>query len=306
MAEPDGRAHPISSDAGISPTDPLPGATIADAEAAHVRPGDPGTAAYPVSESEYWRVAFCGEPYYESGRGFEDYSSAYELGWVGCNHYGGDFDIAERVLANDWPMRKGVSGLTWEQALPAVRAGWQRAEMTRSCVSDGSAAPDVVLQTLNELLENARDGELGFRDAAAHSHTPELVALFERLAQGCADAGAGWHGIQGLGGVAGESVSMSGAAHRVWLQIRSLFGGASDGTLLAECERGLQTLSDRYREALGRNLPAELHGAVQRQFEEAQRHRDHIRRLRNRSGRLCPLGDRAGDVGGATLQEVVR
>lgn len=39
---------------------------------------------------------------------------------------------------------------------------------------------------------------------------------------------------------------------------------------------------DCERRALQRNLPHELHALVQRHFEDAQRHRDHIGRVRER------------------------
>jgi uncharacterized protein (TIGR02284 family) len=252
-------------------------------DAAQVRPGDPGHAAYPVSETEYWREAHVHEPYYAAGRGFEDYSTAYELGWVSFNLYGGEFDTAERVLANDWLVRKGVSTLSWEDARAAARAAWQRAYNARSFATDGTAAPEEVLAVLQDLFASARDGELGFREAATHARAPELVSLFERLAQHCAEAAAQWQQRSAaLGARFDESGTVAGAAQRVWLQIRGLFGGASDQTLLAECERGQDDILAHARAALTRNLPPDLHAAVQRHFEQAQRQHDHIRSLRER------------------------
>jgi uncharacterized protein (TIGR02284 family) len=268
---------PASSGAGASLRDPGTG------EAAQVRPGDPGQAAYPLAQAEYWREAFAGEPYYESGRSFADYATAYELGWGGYHVYGGEFDPAERVLANDWMMRKGVSTLPWEQARPAVRAAWQRADNARSFVTDGTAGPADVRQTLGELFGSACDGEQGFREAVAHARSPELVALFERLAQQCAGVAAELQShIERLGGTADQGGTMAAAAQRAWLQIRSLFGGASDEKVLAQCERGQADMLGRYREALRRHLPDELHALVQQQFEQAQRHHDHLRRMQDR------------------------
>ena len=251
--------------------------------AAQVRPGDPGRAAYPLSEADYWREVHRREPYYESGRSFEDYSTAYELGWVSYNLYGGEFDTAERVLANDWVMRKGVSALAWDEARPAARAAWQRAHNASSIATDGTAAPEEVLAVLQDLCESARDGELGFREAATHARAPELVALFERLAQHCSEAAARWQECGAArGGRVDESGTVAAAAQRVWLQVRGLFGGASDETLLAECERGQDDLVRHAREALDRNLPCDLHAAVQHHFEQAQRQLDHIKSLRER------------------------
>jgi len=257
--------------------------------AAQVRPGDPQHAAYPLDQAQYWRESHASEPYYEAGRGFEDYSTAYELGWVSYHLYGGEFATAERVLANDWLVRKGVSKLSWEQARPAVRAAWQRAHNARSFASDGSAAPEQVLAALTDLSESARDGELGFREAATHARSPELAALFEQLAQRCGASAAAWQDrIAALGGSADGGGTVAGTAQRVWLQVRGLFGGAGEHTLLHECERGQGDIVQHLGEALARNLPLDLHEAVQREYEVAQRQLDHIAALRER-GSAAPL-----------------
>ena len=72
-------------------------------------------------------------------------------------------------------------------------------------------------------------------------------------------------------------------AWRVWLQIRGLFGGTGDDALLQECGRGLDGIAGQCCAALRANLPRELHAAVQRQLEQAQRHADHVRRLRQQA-----------------------
>jgi uncharacterized protein (TIGR02284 family) len=263
--------------------DPISGRGAHAADQA--RQGMPAAqVGYPSSEIEYWREAYSREPYYESGRNFEDYSPACELGWVSYSAYGGEFEAADRVMANDWEVRKGVSTLSWDEARPAARAGWQRAENARSYVTDESASHDQVIETLNDLLETARDGELGFREAAEHVKTPNLSALFGRRAETSREAAAELQDqIQRLGGKMDEGGTVTGAAHRVWVHIRGLFGGASDETMLNECERGEDAALARYRKALKQNLPQEIHAMVQRQFETAQRNHDMIKSLRDRA-----------------------
>jgi uncharacterized protein (TIGR02284 family) len=250
---------------------------------------DLGTTAaaagtYPEDEVAYWRESYSSDPYFEEGRGFQDYIPAYELGWVSYSTYGGEFDSADRVLANDWEMRKGVSGLSWDQARPASRAAWQRARNARDFTTDGTAGAEQVIETLNDLLENARDGELGFREAAEHTQTPSLSALFGRRAETCRQAAVELQDrIQRLGGKVDQGGSVTGAAHRVWVHIRGLFGGASDETMLNECERGEDAAVARYRKALRQNLPSDIHAMVLRQFEGVQRNHDMIKSLRDRA-----------------------
>jgi uncharacterized protein (TIGR02284 family) len=262
------------------PYDPVSSAAATQAD---IRPGNrlPGL---PLSEIEYWREAYTREPYYEDGRHFEDYSPAYEIGWAGCHDYGGEFDTADRVMAADWSVRKGVSSLSWPEARAASRAAWQRAHNAREYTTDGSAKPEEVVAALNELLENARDGELGFREAAEHTKTPHLSALFGRRAQAYREAAAELQErIEQLGGQVEQGGSVGGAAHRAWVHIRGLFGGASDDTMLTECERGEDEALARYQKALKQNLPVEIHAMVQRQFEWAQRNHDMLKSLRDRA-----------------------
>lgn len=245
-------------------------------------PGVAGT--YPETEADYWRANYASDPYVEAGRAWEDYGPAYELGWISYSTYGGEFDAADRVLASDWEVRKGVSGLSWDQARPASRAAWQRAHHASEYTTDGSASTGTVIETLNDLLENARDGELGFREAAEHTKTQSLAALFGRRAQTCRQAAAELQEqIQRLGGKPDAGGSVTGAAHRVWVHIRGLFGGASDEIMLTECERGEDAAVARYRKALKQNLPQDIHAMVQRQFEGALRNHDMIKSLRDRA-----------------------
>ncbi|MBT2322910.1 PA2169 family four-helix-bundle protein [Variovorax paradoxus] len=250
----------------------------------HAADVNPVDRAYPGEEADYWRNAYAEEPYYEKGRNFDDYAAAYELGWTSYMAHGGEFDIVDRDVANDWLVRKGVSSLSWDEARPASRAAWQRAHNKATYMSDGSASSGQIIETLNDLLENARDGELGFREAAEHTKTPQLGALFGRRAETCRQAAVELQKeIAKRGGTEDRGGTVSGAAHRVWVHIRGLFGGASDDTMLTECERGEDAAVARYRKALKQNLPAELHALVLRQFEGAQRNHDMIKMLRDRA-----------------------
>jgi uncharacterized protein (TIGR02284 family) len=237
-------------------------------------------SVYPGAEVQYWREAYSREPYFDPDRNFEDYHPAYELGSTGYSNYGGEFDTADRVLANDWDVHRGVSRLSWDEARPACRAAWQRAHNASTYHTDGSAPAETVIATLSDAVNHARDGELGFTEAAAHTETPALKEFFERRARACRDSAAELQQqLSQLGGQAEESGSVSAAAHRVWLQIRGLFGGAGDDTILAECQRGESEALSHLREALQRNLPDEIHAVMLRQYECTQRNQDMVKTL---------------------------
>src|SRR5690606_33322823 len=60
----------------------------------------------PTVEEEYWRSHYTSEPYYESGRSYEDYAPAYRTGYEGRARYGvRRFEEVEDDLEADYNQR---------------------------------------------------------------------------------------------------------------------------------------------------------------------------------------------------------
>jgi len=99
-------------------------------------------AVNPTAEAAHWRENYDKEPYYESGKSFDDYAPAYEHGLSGRTRYEDDWDTAEPRLASDWESSRGSSSLDWQKAKPASRAAWDRAGMLQagSGIGGGSGA----------------------------------------------------------------------------------------------------------------------------------------------------------------------
>ena len=80
-----------------------------------------------ANEELYWREHFAAEPYYDSTFDFDEYLPAWRTGWEGRAKYPGrSFEEAEGDLQADFNWNRGQSRLLWEQAKPAVRAGFER------------------------------------------------------------------------------------------------------------------------------------------------------------------------------------
>ena len=77
-------------------------------------------------EDSFWQRAFRQERYYSARFDYEDYAPAYCVGYAGWAQYGGDFGDAEPSLCANWERIKGDSRLCLEQAMPAIRAAWNR------------------------------------------------------------------------------------------------------------------------------------------------------------------------------------
>ncbi|MEJ7687402.1 MAG: PA2169 family four-helix-bundle protein [Variovorax sp.] len=244
----------------------------------------------PTQEEAYWRANYDKEKYYDPARSYDDYGPAYEMGWAGRAERGTDFEVVEPSLASEWETRRGASSLDWDQARPATRAAWDRADDTyygkqangSDIVNDEDLSDDDVVDVLNDLLENARDGEYGFRTCAEQVETANAKQLFASRAAGCRQAEDELVGlIRNYGGEPASGGTTAGALHRGWVQIKGSVGADSELSILESCERGEDAAIARYRKALKQSLPADVRAVVQKQADGAQKNHDEIRDMRN-------------------------
>ncbi|MGJ7512131.1 ferritin-like domain-containing protein [Variovorax sp. GT1P44] len=244
----------------------------------------------PTAEETYWRENFSKETYYDAGRPYEDYAPAYEAGWSARGTRDTDFETAEPVLASEWESRRGASSLAWSDARPAAQAAWDRADETyyatqangSDIVSHEDLSNDDVVDVLNDLLENTRDGEYGFRTCAEQVETAAAKQLFASRAEGCRQAGEELiRLIEAYGGEPASGGTAAGAMHRGWVQVKGTVGADSELSMLESCERGEDSAIARYRKALKQSLPSDVRAVVQSQADGAQRNHDQIRDLRN-------------------------
>ena len=139
-----------------------------------------------------------------------------------------------------------------------------------------------VVDVLNDLIENSRDGEYGFRTCAEEVETSRLKQLFsDRAAQCRAAADQLIPYVSRYGGTPADGGTASGAMHRGWVHVKGAVGANSETSMLEECERGEDAAVARYRKALKQNLPPDVREVVERQAAGAQRNHDQIRDLRN-------------------------
>ncbi|MEP6609084.1 MAG: PA2169 family four-helix-bundle protein [Burkholderiaceae bacterium] len=141
---------------------------------------------------------------------------------------------------------------------------------------------DDVVETLNDLIENCKDGEYGFQTCAEHAKSADLKRVFSQRAGECQQAAQELQTlVTRFGGKPDTSGTVSGAAHRGWIAVRGAVALDDDQAMLNECERGEDMALNRYRKALEKDLPAEVEQIVRRQYEGSRRNHDQIKALRN-------------------------
>lgn len=141
---------------------------------------------------------------------------------------------------------------------------------------------DDVVETLNGLIENCKDGEYGFRTCAEHAKSTDIRSVFTQRAGECRQAAQELQMlVSRFGGTPDSSGTASGAAHRGWVSVRGALAFDDDQAMLNECERGEDIALNRYRKALEQSLPPQVEQAVRRQYEGARRNHDQIKALRD-------------------------
>jgi uncharacterized protein (TIGR02284 family) len=142
---------------------------------------------------------------------------------------------------------------------------------------------DDIVDTLNDLIETCKDGELGFNACAKHVSSTNLQELFARRATECRIAADELQTlVSEYGGKPDTGGSATGAMHRGWVAVRGSLAGYSDQAMLEECERGEDAALARYRAALKSDtLPEAVRALVARQQMGVQANHDQIKRLRD-------------------------
>lgn len=153
--------------------------------------------------------------------------------------------------------------------------------MNNSKAMTGDA--EETIDTLNDLIENCRDGEYGFRACAEHVKADDIRALFNRRAEDCATAATQLEAhVVRLGGKPDSGGTATGAAHRGWVAVRGALSSYTDLAMLEECERGEDAALSRYSKALDKPLEPAVRALVEEQRMGTKANHDQIRAMRDR------------------------
>ncbi|ALJ00655.1 ferritin-like domain-containing protein [Rufibacter tibetensis] len=136
-----------------------------------------------------------------------------------------------------------------------------------------------VIDTLNDLVTTARDGQKGYETAAGAVQNIQVKSELERLAQQRAIFVSELESkAQQLGGstkdtttVEGVALEAAGAVHRGWINLKSAVGANDSKAILGECETGDEAALKAYDNALhAEGLPVDVKSVIQRQYQEIQ------------------------------------
>src|SRR5437667_723420 len=102
-----------------------------------------------------------------------------------------------------------------------------------------SVDPKRVVAVLNGVVETCKDGEKGYKNAAADARDPTCRALFTHYSQQRAQFATALQSIiERYGGYPENNGSVVGAIRRGWMDLKSALEGGNDHAVLVGCERG--------------------------------------------------------------------
>ena len=135
--------------------------------------------------------------------------------------------------------------------------------------------------TINTLIETLKDGEAGFQTAAADVKDVGVKTTFTELSRQRGQMAAE---LSSYSGKATDpetpTGSISAAAHRGWMNIKSALGGG-EKAILNEAERGEDVAVSEFQKALGADLPADVKQIVQRQYTQVKSAHDRVKQMRD-------------------------
>jgi len=108
-----------------------------------------------------------------------------------------------------------------------------------------------IIEGLNDLLTKTYDAEKGYKTAKENSDSDRLKTFFGARSQQRYQYGHSLkEEITKLGGTPDKGGSITGSAHRAWINFKSALAMSTEEAILEECERGEEASLEAYDEFL--------------------------------------------------------
>jgi uncharacterized protein (TIGR02284 family) len=148
------------------------------------------------------------------------------------------------------------------------------------------------LSTLQNLSARCHDSEQGYRRSAQDASDSDLKQQFEQLANERSSMAAELDRlIRENGGEPSWSAgSLTGAAHRMWVDLRTALSRNERQVILEEVARGESAAEEAYDDALRQSLPSEIMQIVRQQHRR-------VRETRNRYRAMAGAGQTTSRTG---------
>jgi uncharacterized protein (TIGR02284 family) len=138
------------------------------------------------------------------------------------------------------------------------------------------------VSTLQRLIETNIDSAGGFREAADKVRNQGLAQLFRTTAsERDAQAAKLKMFVAASGAKPVANGTACGTLHRWWLSLRGTISDGAEHGMLAEAERGEDSIKERYEEALEDLEDPAVRAVVERQYHSVKLSHERVRRMRD-------------------------
>lgn len=225
-------------------------------------------ATQDVLQDAFWHDHYHLQPNYVSGRGYDQYRPAYEMGWKAAAQYPGDLQSVLPVLEAQWPHSKGTSLLAWRQVSSAVQAAWERVRHTDPVLGLSQVQLLALLQGLQRLnLQTAKSLQIAIAQAPGGLVQQMLQRHLQAFEAACAELA---HEFALPAQNKGERI-FADTLLRGWESIKSAIAPQSNESVLDASEDAERMLLMAYRAALRQGLPEAARTILLRQAMAVQR-----------------------------------
>lgn len=143
-----------------------------------------------------------------------------------------------------------------------------------------STYTEKIADKLNDLIRKNIDAQEGFEKAADNAESDGLARYFKRkAAERATFASELKKEVNFTGEEAEDDGSISGTAHRAWMDIKALFSSEDDEAMLEEAIRGDKTAVKEYRETLEHEIPQNIASMLSDQMHTIEADLQKIRKL---------------------------
>ncbi len=144
-----------------------------------------------------------------------------------------------------------------------------------------STYTEQVGKKLNNILEKTYDAEKGFTKAAENVENKALKSYFTKKAQERNNFGHELKSeIKSFNQEVDKGGSLTGDAHRAWMDIKKVFSSNNEESMLEEAIRGEKTAVDQYQEVLNEtSLPLTTKNVLEKQKETIENGLSNIKTL---------------------------
>ncbi|HEY5894064.1 MAG TPA: PA2169 family four-helix-bundle protein [Chthoniobacterales bacterium] len=134
---------------------------------------------------------------------------------------------------------------------------------------------------LNSLIETCKDGQEGFRLASEEVRDMTLKTVFRELSMERMEFASELQRlVEGLGETVPDTGTIGGDLHRGWIALKSVLTEGEEHAVLAECERGENSVLAEYRDALDhKELPIYIQNVVHQQYQAIKNSHDRMQDL---------------------------